>query len=125
MSLVDQVRLDIECITENLNDFGQNMNITNGTDSIDVVGFHTKHHTAFDIDGAPVNVKIASVSVTEKQFVTASYPYRDSDGDVYLHDNIVTVKDSTGDDKTYTVRENYADEYVGLIILILGEYVSD
>ena len=125
MSLVDQARLDIELITENLNDFGQTMSITNGTDTIEVVGYHTKHHTAFDMDSVPVNAKIASVSVTEKQFVSGSYPYRNADGDVFLHDNIVTVKDSTGLDKTYTVRENYSDEYLGLIVLILGTYVGN
>lgn len=124
MGLFEQSQLDMQSITENLNDFGQNATITtpDGLTTVNIIGWHTKHHTKYDIDGVKVNSKNASLAFAEKQLTDLSYPVRNANLEVDLLNHIITSKDSTGVDKTYVVHENFPDEYLGLIVLILGDY---
>ena len=124
MGLFEQSQVDMQQITENLNDFGQNATITtpDGLTTVNIIGWHTKHHTKYDIDGVKVSSKNASLAFAEKQLIDVAYPVRNSQQDVSLLGHIITSKDSTGVEKTYIVNENFPDEYLGLIVLILGDY---
>ena len=71
-----------------------------------------------------MNSKHATFAVHEKELTDESYPVRNSDGDVDLLNNLVVTADSSGDNKNYIIREQYPDELLGLIILVLGDYTA-
>jgi hypothetical protein len=49
---------------------------------------------------------------------------RKSNGEVYLRGVQVEFADMTGVNKKYIVKENFADDTIGVIVLILGLYVE-
>lgn len=124
MSIFEQSKKDLASIIQNSNDFGQQITIKTPTSSenLDLVGFHTKHHTAYDLDGAMVNSKNASIAISEKSLIDANYPYRNSNQEINMIAHLVDVVDSSGIVKNYIVREMFPDESLGLIVLILGDY---
>ena len=104
--------------------FEETIVLTNpsGDKSLSLTGFATKHHISFDSDGLPINGKNAHVTVDEKFLVDNGYPVRNSGGEVSLLKYKVSVPDSSGLVKNYVVKENFPDETLGLIVLILGDY---
>jgi hypothetical protein len=122
MSIVDWAKKDIENITGDVNGYGISMTVSNGVDSATVVGTRAKHHQSFDTDGVKVSSKNIHVSISEKQFTDVGYPVRNGNGEVALQGHFVDFSDSTGTVKNYVVREQYPDETIGLIVLILGTY---
>lgn len=124
MNLFDQSKIDANIILTNANEFGQEITLItpDAVTSLNLRGFHTKHHTAFDLDGAMVNSKNATVAISEKTLIEESYPYRDSTQEINLKNHLVNVKDSSDIVKNYIIREQYPDERLGVIVLILGDY---
>jgi len=125
MSLNDRARIDMQNITGNLNDFGVPCVLKTPDESvvINVVGLHTKHHMSFDPDGVAVNTKTASLAIAEKQLVDAGFPnIRNANGDVALKGTLIDVVDSTGIVKKYVTHQIFPDEYLGLLVFILGDY---
>ncbi len=125
MGLIDQAKADIETITSNLNEFAKVMTFTSPTppgQTAIINGLHTKHHLGVNTDGTEVNAENAHVAVSEKALTDKGYTVRNSDGEIDLKDHKVTVKDSTGTDITYVIREWYQNETIGLIVCILGDY---
>jgi hypothetical protein len=122
MSLLDQARADIEQITSNADDFGVSITFLapDNVTTITINGLHTKHHLGVDTDGNRANVKNAHISFAESLMI--GYPIRNAAGEVNLAGHKVTVKDSTGVDLQYIIREWYPDETVGLIVCILGDF---
>lgn len=123
MSLITQAREDLKDIIENSEEFGVALVFTSPDgDTAAVVGLHARHHKSIDPDtGAPINSRVAHVSVMENALDALGYPVR-TDGEVNLRNHKVTAADSTGTEHTYTVREWFPDETLGMIVLILGEY---
>ncbi len=123
MSLIEQAKADIERITGNTNEFARSMTFVAPTSETAVVkGLHSKHHLTVNTEGIEVNARSAHVSVSEKALTDLSYPVRNSDGEVNLAKHTVKVKDSTGIEKTYEIREWFQDETIGLITCILGDF---
>jgi hypothetical protein len=126
MGLIETINKDILKITTNLNEFGVEMTLTTPDDvvSADIDGLHSKHHLAIDTDGNQVNSKSAHISFSEQELIDKepTYPIRNANGEVDLKGHKVTVKDSTGIDKNYVVREWFPDETIGLIVCILGDF---
>lgn len=123
MGLIDQAKQDIQNITSNQDEFGKEMTLTAPDGSTaTVTGIHTKHHLAVDTDGRPVNSKNAHISVSEYFLDLQDYPVRNDSGEVDLKNHRVTVKDSTGEDKTYLIQEWFPNETIGLITCILGDF---
>jgi hypothetical protein len=123
MSLLDQIKKDIEDITGNPNEFGREIIFVAPDESMaTVTGLHTKHHLGIDTDGNPVNSKNAHISISEYYLALQDYPVRNQAGEVNLKNHKVTVKDSTGNDCTYVIREWFPNETIGLITCILGDY---
>jgi hypothetical protein len=121
--IVDMAKADIEAITGDLSGFGKAMTFTApNAATAAVTGTTARHHLSFDTDGVRVSSRNIHVTVAEKQFIDKSYPVRNASGDVALQGHRVAVADSTGVVKNYVVREQYPDETVGLIVLILGVY---
>lgn len=125
MSLQDKARLDMQQITGNSNDFGEPITLTApapGNETATVNGFNTKHHMSFDVDGVQVNTKQASVAIAEQFLIDVGYPVRNGANEVDLNGHLCDVKDSTGVLKNYVIRQNFPDENLGLIVLILGDF---
>lgn len=91
----------------------------NSSLSISLTGFATKHWISFDSDGNPVNSSNIQATVSENDLKELNYPYRDSNGKVKLINHKVNFMDSSGNIGNYIVSENYPDETLGLIVLIL------
>lgn len=122
MSLLDDIRQDIADITSDSEGFGQEIVLTApDATTLTITGLHTKIHLGVDTDGNMVNSKKAHVSFAEKFLTDASYPVRNTKGEVDLKKHKVDVKDSTGLVKNYLVKEWFPDETLGLIVCILED----
>lgn len=93
-----------------------------GQTSIVVKGLHTRHWMGFDPDGVAVHTAIASLSVSEQQFIDGGFTVRDANDEVDLKGHLIDAPDSNGVIKNYVLREVFPDENLGLLILILAEY---
>lgn len=107
--------------------FEENITLTtpNRLTTIAITGYATKHWINFDTDGLPINAKNAHVCVDESLLITLGYPTRNAKGEVNLRNHIVSYPDSSGTLKKHVVNEQYPDETLGLIVLILGDYTGD
>jgi len=125
MGLIDVANKDIRKITADLNGWGVVIVLTAlDLTSATINGLHTKHHLGIDTDGNPVNTKNAHISFSEQELIDAepTYPIRNANDEVDLRNHKVLVKDSTGVDKSYVIREWMPDETIGLIVCILGDH---
>lgn len=123
MSLIERAKKDWKRITSNTNEFGvEIILIAPGNETATVNGLHSKHHLGIDTDGNAVNTKNAHITVAEDLLVQQNYPVRNSKGEVSLKDHKVVVKDSTGIDKNYYIKEWFPDETIGVITCILGVF---
>ena len=124
MNLTDQAIADAAFITSNQNDFGVECVFVSPTQTTATVFvLHTKHNTAYDSEtGERINSKIASIAVSEIVLNAANYPTRDDQGECTLKNHRVSIADSTGIVNEYKVSENYPDEKLGLIVLILIDF---
>ena len=124
MGLIDQAKSDWQRFSADTNEFGIAINIETPTasQSVDIVGLHTKHHISFDTDGNLVNSKNAHISFSEQQLTDVTYPVRNSNGEVYLQGHKITVKDSTGGNKVYLIHQWHQDETLGVILCFLRDY---
>lgn len=98
--------------------------LTKGEETYLVNGLAPVHHLSFDTDGNPVNSKVAHVSISEATLIAAEFEPRNTSDEVAMRSILVTFADSAGITRTYTVKENYADETLGIIVLNLGNYVA-
>ncbi len=121
MNILELAQQDTKTITEDLSGFGSSLTILNTASSqtVDFIGQYNEHYTAYDTDGVKVSSKIASISVAEKTLTDKGYIVR-VDGKVSLKKHRVTFTNAVGITETFTVREQYPDEQLGLIVLILG-----
>lgn len=126
MNIVDRAAADIARITGNNQEFGTGLPVVMtppGGDPVSFTAIHTKHRRAVDPEtGYSINAKVASIAVSESYLVAENYPVRNSTGEVFLQDHLVEVRDSTGVNCRYVVREWWPDEMIGLIVLILGDF---
>ncbi len=121
MSLFDRAIQDAKLITNG--DFAVPIVFSHGGNTANIKGWTTKHHIGFDTDGNMVNSKTVNVTVSESDLTDAGYPVRDTNGEVNLRGHLVTVKDSTQTTDQFQVSQYFPDERLGLITLILKEFV--
>lgn len=124
MNLIDQAIIDAKKITSDAAaGFGVEMvfktpdEITTAT----INGLHTKIHLGIDTDGVPVNSKKASVAFSEALLVSAGYTVRNANQEVSIVGHQVSVKDSTGIVKKYTIQQCFPDETIGVLVCILED----
>lgn len=80
-----------------------------------------KHHLAFDTDGQKLNSEQAHITISEEILTDAGYPVRIGN-DVSMIDSIIKYTDSSNVEGSYKVNENFPDEVLGLITLIISRY---
>jgi hypothetical protein len=120
MSLIDQAKADTRQITSNSNEFARSCVFVAPTgETATVNAIVNQHHTAYNEMNERINAKISSIAVSESLLTDAGYPTRNADGDVYFRLHRVTA-----DGQDYVCREWFTDDTVGLIVLILGEWVG-
>lgn len=120
---MDQIRLDVLAITTNANEFGSPIVfVAPGGQTVTINGRTNKIHIKFDYDGTPVNGKNATITVAEKAMVDAGYIIRNANGEVDLYNHKVSWVDSTGASATYSIKQTFPDESIGLIVCILGDF---
>jgi hypothetical protein len=123
MGLMDQIRVDVQTILTNGNDFAVDIvMIAPNAAMAAFKGLHSKHHFAVDLEGNQVNSKNSHITFSEQTLVDLGYPLRNLSGEVDLYRHRVNVKDSTGIVKNYIVGTWFPDETVGLITCILQDY---
>jgi len=123
MSLIAQAKADILSITTNSDEWAVEITLTApNADTITIKGLHTKHHMAVDTLGNPVSAKNAHISFSESLLTDEDYPCRNAAGEVDLKGHRVSVADSTGTAKEYTIRQWHPDETIGLIKCLLDDY---
>jgi len=123
MGLIEQARIDIARITQNLNEFGVNINLIARTgETASVTGLHTRHHLGVDSEGNMINSRNVHISISEDALIAANYPYRDSNDEVDFKSHRANVIDSSGELRLYKVTQWHQDETIGLIVIILGDY---
>lgn len=98
------------------------MTTPDNTQTINISGWAVKHHVSFDSDGNQVNTKTVRATVDESVLSSLAYPVRTLKGEIRLINHIVSFKDSSGELKSYIVRENFPDENLGIIVMLLGDY---
>lgn len=125
MSLQNRAKLDMQRFTADDTGFFAVECVVkhpDGLPSINVKGLHTRHWMGFDPDGVAVHTVIASLGVSEQQFIDGGFAIRDVNGEVDLKGHLIDAPDSNGVVKNYVLREVFPDENLGLLILMLGEY---
>lgn len=93
--------------------------------TVNITGWAVKHFGSFDSDGNQVNTKNVRATVDESVLTSLGYPVRTNKKgipEVALIGHKVSYVDSSGNLTHYVVRENFPDENLGLIVLVLGDY---
>lgn len=119
--LMDAARADAQLYVT-AGGFESDIKITtpDGNIILNTTGIATKHHISFDTDGTPFHGKNAHITLSEKTLSDAGYPVR-VDEEINLLKHLITVKDSSGVDKNYVITQNLPDEFLGLIVCVLGD----
>lgn len=124
-SALDQMKAAIDSISSDPFGFNEAVTFTARTGEIETIycipnkiGRKLETNT-----GMIINTKNPTVVFSEAN-MPASYPVRNSDGEVSMIGDRITMADSTGTQKQYIVQQNIPDENpaIGLITLILGDY---
>jgi hypothetical protein len=109
-----------------INTQGYQVDITlttpDGSLTINFTGWAVKHHISFDSDGNQVNTKTVRSTIDEDVLVANGYPVR-KNGEISLLKHRLDFVDSSGVLRNYYIRETYPDENLGLIHLILGDFI--
>lgn len=90
--------------------------------SVSLNGWATKHHISFDTDGNQVNSKNVHCTIDENELISLGYPTRNARNEIDFLKHFVSFKDSSDILRNYIVKEQFPDETLGLIVLILGDY---
>jgi hypothetical protein len=125
MGLKDLARIDWKKITGSKSQWADDITLTSPTlQTALITNLHTKHYLSVNELGVLVNGKNAHVSFSESQVTDANplYVLRNAKGEVHMAGHKVTVKDSTGLDKTYVIQQWHQNETLGVIVCILGAY---
>ena len=124
MNLIEQARLDVLLITTNGDEFGQPvLFIPPVGDPVTVIARANKHHMGVDPQtGMTMNSKTPSVSVSEYALTLAGINCRNGAGQVDLKKYKVRWTDSSGIAATYIIDQQFPDETLGLIVLLLTDY---
>lgn len=86
---------------------------------------HSSTYITYNEDrAAMVNMKGAHLCFSEAELkeIAPTYVLRNTIGEVEMTGHKCVVKDSTGEVKTYQVKEHWPDETLGLIVCILGQF---
>ena len=122
MGIIELAKRDIKDITTATNGFAVELKIQKASgvfEYADVRGTTAKHNMAFDTDGVMTSSVNVHVSIHEDELTEAGVTVRDAKHNVSLLQRLVFIADSTGTINQYSVVEQYPDQTIGLIVLML------
>ena len=123
MSLYDQAKADIAQITSNSAEWGTDITIEDRNGNTCVIqGIWSKHHLGIDTEGNRVNTRNAHVSFHENQTIAQGWNIRNAETEVNIIGYKMYLIDSTGELKSYVIKQSFPNETTGLIVCILGQY---
>lgn len=104
--------------------FQTTITLSNNIATATISGLAFSHHLAFDAENTPVNSKHSHITINESSLIDANYTVRNQNGDLFMRDHLVIFTDSAGIERKYVVSENFADETIGVITLMLKSFGS-
>ena len=104
--------------------FENDITLSKGSLEVHIKGITPVHHLSFDSNNQTINSKNAHITISEQSLIDVSFPYRNSNNEVYLKGTIISFVDTSGTLKSYGVKENFADETIGVIVVNLERYVQ-
>lgn len=127
MGVFDFARDDIKDITSDLDGFGIKIELFDRKNetSHEVVGTRSRHHLGIDEEGVMVSDTNAHISISEPVLLEAGVQVRDANNECRMLQFAAKFQDSNGIERWYVVREQFPDDAVGLIVMILGEAGGD
>lgn len=126
MGLIDLAKDDAKEITSDLDGFAVEITVTDKDGRTEVVnGTSARHNMDFDEAGVASSGAQAHCTIHEGILSDAGFTVRDSENLVSVKGWLVSFRNSAGQMIDYIVMEQIADETVGLIPMILGEYTPD
>ena len=121
--LLDMARADaVRYITNG--GFETEITLTKGLVSVSTKGLAPSTHLTFDTDGLAVNSSKRRVCVSEKDLVDKEFAVRNAKNEVFLVGVLLSYIDVSGISRTYSIAENWADNTLGVIVLILEKYAT-
>ena len=123
MNVLEAARRDRAIINRSGNGMSIDVTFTSLGDTpitVTVKGSHSKRYLPVEFNGAIMQSRIASVTVTEADLVALSYPVRVNKL-VSMKNHICVCSDSAGQINTYNIMEQFPDETLGSITFILNE----
>lgn len=93
-------------------------------DAVTADALAMKHHIGVDTDGQLMHSLNARITVSEKLLTDEGYTTRNGNNEVSMRGHKVAWEDASGESKTYKITENWPDESLGTITLILGDYAA-
>lgn len=125
MSLLEHARLLWKRTTTDTGDFAMEAVFTSpANQTAGVKVWHTRHQMAIDELGHAINANQAHVTVSEQTLLDADYTTRNVDGKIELTGHRVTITYPTGEERTYQVQNQFPNETIKTITLLLTEYSS-
>lgn len=121
--VLDRARLDAVRIVTN-GGFETEITLTRNLVSITTNGLAPSTHLTFDSDGLAVNSSKRRVCISETDLVSKGFAVRNAKNEVYLVGCLLSFTDISGISRTYVIGENWADNTLGVIVLILEKYAS-
>lgn len=123
MSLIDQAITDLQAIMENDGEFAKPVIFSKpgNVGPVTVNAFTNKIMVDVGTDGNSVISERTTVAVHENTLVAAGYTVRDSNGDIAMTDDLVTMT-VFGEEKKYIVKFQIPDQKFGCLVFVLGAY---
>lgn len=80
------------------------------------------HTTSYNEIGQKVNVRTTNVCVGCAALIEENFPFKNSGGEVAMIGYVIEFIDAFGTSKKHMVAEQYPDDDLGIIVLILADY---
>lgn len=87
--------------------------------------FYRVNKPSLNTEGRVVNSIIAHCTVSERDLIEAYYPTRNAADEMDFADHLLTAADESGVERTYVAREWHPDHTLGIIRIMLGDYVAN
>lgn len=90
--------------------------------TLSMKGLYVNHNTDYDTDSLPVNSQSVHVTISESDLISGNYPYKNSEGDVFLKEHLVSVNIDSESVLLFKIKEVQPDRLLKIIVLYLYDY---
>lgn len=120
MGLIEQAQKDIAQITGNQAEFAVVLNIMDKNGQVfEVPGLHKRINLNINEEGNFASSVQSTCSFSETNSIKAGLSIRNQNNEIDFTGYRVTIKDSQGNNLSYSIRDAMPDETLGLVVLQL------